>query len=74
MTNWVRTHPSVFSEDKKTDPMRRTNLQLKVGYGRSFGKHNINSILVYNQQKTTSGSSIPQARDGYAHPRGIWLC
>lgn len=46
--------------------MRRTNLQLKVGYGRSFGKHNINSILVYNQQKTTSGSSIPSALMGYA--------
>ena len=58
--------PFRFKEDKKTNPMRRTNLQLKVGYARRFGKHNINSILVYNQQKTTSGNSIPSALMGYA--------
>lgn len=58
--------PFRFSEDKRTDPMRRTNLQLKVAYARRFGQHNINSILVYNQQKTTSGSAIPSALMGYA--------
>ena len=46
--------------------MRRTNLQLKLAYGRGFGLHNVNSVLVYNQQKTTSGSAIPSALMGYA--------
>lgn len=58
--------PFRFSEDKKTDPMRRTNLQLKLAYTRRFGQHNINSILVYNQQKTTTGKNIPSALMGYA--------
>lgn len=59
---------SPFKYDKQTYvvPMRRTNLQLKLAYGRRFGQHNINSILVYNQQKTTNGNAIPSALMGYA--------
>lgn len=58
--------PFAFSKETNISPMRRTNLQLKLAYGRKFGLHNVNSVLVYNQQKTTSGSAIPSALMGYA--------
>lgn len=58
--------PFTFNGNVNISPMRRTNLQLKLAYSRKFGMHNVNSVLVYNQQKTTSGSAIPSALMGYA--------
>lgn len=58
--------PFTFASNTNISPMRRTNLQLKLAYSRKFGLHNVNSVLVYNQQKTTSGSAIPSALMGYA--------
>lgn len=58
--------PFTYSGETNITPMRRTNLQLKLAYGRKFGLHNLNSVLVYNQQKTTSGYEIPSALMGYA--------
>jgi TonB-linked SusC/RagA family outer membrane protein len=62
--------PYTFSSEEKVPAISRTNLQLKLAYARNFGQHGLTSVLVYNQQNTSSGkddiAGIPSALMGYA--------
>lgn len=64
--------PYSFSSEAKNGAMSRVNLQLRLAYNKKIDKHEVTSILVYNQQKYKAGknseqlSLIPSALMGYA--------
>lgn len=64
--------PYSFSAETKSGAMSRVNLQLRLAYNKKIEKHEVTSVLVYNQQKYKSGNNsdqlslIPSAVMGYA--------
>lgn len=58
--------PFSYSGETLITPILRRNVQLQLGYGRRFGLHNVNSMLVFNQQRYVTGKEIPTALMGYA--------
>lgn len=67
--NVVRVYP--YSQDyAKGTPNRRLNVQGSVAYNRTFGKHHVDGLLLFNQNSYTNGSNPAVNFRGYTFRLG----
>ncbi len=63
---WVRTPNSYGAEDVDVGDAERTlYYELQLRYGRSFGKHSVSGLAMFNRYQSTRGSGWPKKREDW---------
>lgn len=63
--DWSKGTPSYTSESSSGSVFRKMFYQAQLNYDRSFGKHEVGALAVFNREQFATGSMFPRYREDW---------